>query len=165
MLAMYYIPILLTSLLAFLAMLLIIAIMCRGSVQMMGIARLRYRQSMKEVSFVVIYPLLFILLSASICVVIYSIVRHDRLPTYGSTITYVVGINLLIVIPPLAFLLHPYSWKNLTRCRRFRDDMETGTHYTVPPEDDDIDKGFTIKGATPPRTDITVSDIKFFATR
>ena len=155
MLTMYYIPILLTSLLAFFTMLLIIAVMCRGSVKMMGIARLRYRQSMKEVSFVVIYPLLFILLSASICVVIYSIVRHDRLPTYGSTIAYVVGINLLIVIPPLAFLLHPYSWKNLTRCRKFRDDMETGTHYTVPPEDDDIDKGFTIKGATPPRTDVS----------
>lgn len=155
MLTMYYIPILLTSLLAFLTMLLIIAVMCRGSVQMMGIARLRYRRSVKEVSFVVIYPLLFILLSASICVVIYSIVRHDHVPTYGSTITYVVGINLLIVIPPLAFLLHPYSWKNLTRCRRSSDDMETGTHYTVPPEDDDIDKGFTIKGAAPPRADIS----------
>jgi hypothetical protein len=124
----------------------------------MGIARLRYRQSMKEVSFVVIYPLLFILLSASICVVIYSIVRHDSVPTYGFTITYVVGINLLIVIPPLAFLLHPYSWKNLTTrcCRRCsHGDMETGTHYTVPPEDDDIDQGFTIKGVTPPRTDVS----------
>ena len=33
--------------------------------------------------------------------------------------------------------------------------MEIETHYTVPPEDDDIDKGFTIKGATPPRTDVS----------
>ena len=155
MLTMYYIPILLTSLLAFLTMLLIIVVMCHGSVQMMGIARLRYRRSMKEVCFVVIYPLLFILLSASICGVIYSIVRHDRIPTYGSTITYVVGINLLIVVPPLAFLLHPYSWKNLTHCKRFGDEVDTGTHYTVPPEDDDIDKGFTIRGASPPRTDIS----------
>ena len=155
MLSMYYVPILLTSLLALLTLLLIMAVMCRGSVQMMGIARLRYRRSMKEVCFVVVYPLLFLLVSAGICVVIYSIVHRDHVPTYHSTIAYVVGINLLIVIPPLAFLLHPYSWKNLLRCKRFNGDLDTGTRYTVPPEDGDIDRGFTIKGAAPPRTDVS----------
>ena len=38
MLTMYYVPILLTSLLAFVTVLLIMIVMCRGSVQMMGIA-------------------------------------------------------------------------------------------------------------------------------
>ena len=158
MLTMYYIPILLTSFLAFMTMLLIIAVMCRGSVQMGGIARLRYRQSVKEVCFVVIYPILFMLVSASICGVIYSIIHHNHVPTYSSTITYMVAINLLIVVPPLAFLLHPYSWKNLTRCKKSGGDADTGTHYTVPPEDDDIDGGFTIRGSAPPKSDISFID-------
>ena len=147
MLSMYYVPILLASVLAFLTMLLIMAVMCRGSVQMMGIAQLRYRRSMKEVCFVVIYPALFILLSAGICGVIYSIVHYDQVPSHASTITYVVAINLLILLPPLAFLLNPYSWKNLTR---HGTSSNTETHYTVPPEDDDIDEGFTIRGTAPP---------------
>ena len=155
MLAMYYVPLLLTSFLAFTTMLLIIAVMCQGSVQMMGIARLRYRQSMKEVCFVVIYPLLFIFLIVVICGVIYSIIHRDHIPTYSFTITYVVAINLLIVVPPLAFLLHPYSWKNLVRYRKFGSDAETGTYYTVPPEDEDIDRGFTIRGSTLPPSDIS----------
>ena len=146
MLTMYYVPILLTSFLALMTMLLIIAVMCRGSVQRGGIARLRYRRSVKEVCFVVIYPILFLFLSASICGVIYSIIHRDHVPTYSSTITYVVAINLLIVVPPLAFLFHPYSWKNLNRWRS-GSDADTGTHYTVPPEDDDIDSGFTIRGS------------------
>ena len=79
MLTMYYIPILLTSFLALLTMLLITAVMCQGSVQMRGIARLRYRQSVKEVFFVVIYPVVFIVvLTASICGLIYSILHSDE---------------------------------------------------------------------------------------
>ena len=148
MLSMYYVPILLTSVLAFVTMLLIMALLCRGSVQMMGVARLRYRRSMKEVCFVVVYPALFIFLSASICAVIYSIVHYDHVPSHASTITYVVGINLLIVFPPLAFLLHPYSWKNFSRCRPSNNKTDTGTHYTVPPEDDDIESGYTIRGSS-----------------
>lgn len=153
MLTMYYVPILLTSLLAFVTVLWIMVVMCRGSVQMMGIARLRYRQSMKEVCFVVIYPALFVFLSACICAVIYSIVHYDHAPGHTSTIIYVVGINLLIVLPPLAFLFHPYSWKNLAHCRGSQDNSDTVTRYYVPPEDDDIDQGFTIRGTIPPRSD------------
>ena len=155
MLVMYYIPILLTSFLAFVTMLLIMVVMCQGSVQMMGIAQLRYHQSLKEVCFVVIYPALFILLIVMICRVIYSIIHRDQVPTYSSTITYVVAINLLLIVPPHAFLLHPYSWKNLIRYRRSGRDAETGTYYTVPPEDEDIDRGFTIRGSAPPPSDIS----------
>ena len=154
MLTMYYIPILLTSVLAFMTMLFIIAVMCRGSMQMMGIARRRYRRSMKEVCFVVVYPILFIILSAGICAVIYSIIHYDRAPSPAFTITYVVAINLLIIFPPLAFLLHPYSWKSLACCRTCNENTDTVTNFIVPPEDDDIDQGFIIRGSSPPRADV-----------
>ena len=51
------------------------------------------------------------------------------------------------MIPALAFLLHPRVWKKaraIVRRSSLQSSVSAHTKYSVPPEDDDISKGYTI---------------------
>jgi hypothetical protein len=51
-----------------------------------------------------------------------------------------------VLIPALAFLLHPYVWKKVIACRKSPQNfISAQTEYSVPPEDDDISEGFIIR--------------------
>ena len=50
------------------------------------------------------------------------------------------------MIPALAFLLHPRVWKKVLACRNSSQNLISAQiEYSVPPEDDDISEGFTIR--------------------
>jgi len=48
-----------------------------------------------------------------------------------------------VVLIPLAFILHPKSWKNMFGKKENDDFMDD--EYSVPPEDDDIEEGIIIR--------------------
>ena len=147
MLVMYYVPVLLVSLFIVVTLLIIVVLMCRGSARMRGIAQMRFNRGVKEILFVLIYPLIFAIFSGIVVGIhIYSTVHRDETPTFTYTVVYIVGVNARVLMPSVGFLLNPYSWKYLIiQCTRTDDDDDTS--FYVPPEDDDIAQGITIRGS------------------
>ena len=64
-------------------------------------------------------------------------------------IVHAVADPILVLIPALAFLLPPRVWKKVKPCRTSpQNPVSAHTKYSVPPEDDDISEGYTIRPTT-----------------
>ena len=149
MMAMFYGPLVAIVVFGFVCMIVIILLLHRTSKHLHGGIRQQYHSCMKEIGMLIVYPLLYCLFCFVMLMTrIYSFTHansENRSPYYPLWIVHAVADPSRIVIPGLAFLLHPYVWKNILS-RHFSPDVDSAyTKYSVPPEDDDIDEGIIIR--------------------
>ena len=147
-------PIMATAIFVLISLILIIVLLRKSSKNLHGAVRLRYESSMKHIGLVLIYPLIYCLCCLFVLINhVYSFIypsihtytnqkRHD----YPMWIVHAVADPILVLIPALAFLLHPRVWKKVKPCRTSpQNPISAHTKYSVPPEDDDISEGYTIR--------------------
>ena len=150
MMVMFYGPLMGILIFGLVCMLSIIILLGRSSKNLHGAVRQRYRSSMKEIGLVLIYPIVYCLFCFLLLVNrIYSSAHtnsNDKPNSYPLWVIHAVADPGRILIPALAFLLHPHVWKNVLACRGWSKNAEStcNTKYSVPPEGDDI-KGYTIR--------------------
>ena len=136
----------------------IIFLLHRTSKYLHGGIRQRYKSSMKEMGMLLIYPLIYSLFcTIMLATRIYTFVHPkstasdiDHSPFYPLWLLHSIADPGRIVLPALAFLLHPYVWKTFLRqpncpCRSQDDAVSSYTKYSVPPEDSDISEGINIQ--------------------
>ena len=150
---MFYGPVVGIIIFVLISMILIITILWRSSKNLHGAVRLCYESSIKQIGFVLIYPLIYCLFSLLLLINrVYSAVHtysngHNS-PNYLLWIFHAVAGPSLFLIPSLAFLLHPHVWKKVI-CKACQispqSPVSAHTKYSVPPEDDDISEGYTIR--------------------
>ena len=151
MFSMSYGPLLSLIFAGFLCLLTITLILCRGStlnhkdVQSESAMQKRFKEGLKEMSFVLVFPLLYNLL----CLIIvanrlYSVTHSEAKPLYPLWIAHLIASPGRLLVSPVAFMLHPYTWKTLICHKRESGDIDT--HFIVPPEDEDIEEPIIIKG-------------------
>ena len=144
MMIMFYGPLVIIIVFGVVCMIIIILLLRRSSKHLHGGIREQYQNGMKEIGIVLVYPIIYCLFCFFMLVHrIYSSAHmNDLSPSYPLWIIHAVADPSLILIPALAFLLHPYVWKNI---RSPSNVVSAYTKYSVPPEDDDIDEGITIR--------------------
>ena len=144
MMVMFYGP--LIGILAFglLCMFAVILLLWRSSRHFHGGNRQKYRSSIKEIGMVLVYPIVY-LIFCSLLVMnrIYNFSVHT-IPYYPLWMVLAFADAGRIVIPAAAFLLHPHVWKKVISTCRSSSTLET-TGYSVPPEDEDISEGISIR--------------------
>ena len=150
MMLMFYGPLVAIVVFGLVCMIVIILLLHRTSKHLHGGIRQRYQSSMKEMGTLLVYPLIYCFFCCIMLVTrIYSYTHTystDRPPYYPLWIIHSVADPSRIVIPALAFLLHPYVWKSFLNRRSSSSDVTSVyTKYSVPPEDEDIDEGITIQ--------------------
>ena len=160
MLIMFYGPLAVILTFGLVCMIVVIVLVWTGSKHLHGCNRQKHRNNMKEIGFVLAYPIIYWIFCSFLLVNrIYSSVNtnsKDLPPYYPLWIIHAVADPARIVIPALAFLLHPHVWKNILsstfKNTRFNATSTYSTYaeYSVPPEDDDIDEGIKIR---PSKTD------------
>ena len=150
MIIMSYMPLISTLIFGMICLVTIIVLLQRSSNKMHGAVRQRYRSSMKEIGLILIYPIVYCIFCFFPLVNrIYSGTHtntNDHHQNYALWVIQAIAGPGRIVIPALAFLLHPRVWKKVLTCRNSSQNSITAqTGYSVPPEDDDISEGFTIR--------------------
>ena len=154
MAALFYGPMVAIVTFGLVCFLAIILLLHRTSKHLHGGIKQRYQSSMKEMGMLLVYPLIYSLFcTIMLATRIYTFVHpesNDHSPFYPLWILHSVADPGRIVLPALAFLLHPYVWKTFLRqstcpCRSPDDAISAYTKYSVPPEDSDIDEGITIQ--------------------
>ena len=146
MLVMFYGPLVGILIFGLVCMLSIIVLLRISSKNLHGALRQRYRNSMKEMGIVLIYPLLYCLFCLLLLINrIYSSTHTDLPNNYTLWIIHAVADPGRILIPALAFLLHPHVWKKVRACQAGTNAESAYTNFSVPPEDDDINEGYRIR--------------------
>ena len=148
MFSLFYGLLLLLMLFSVISLLVILIALCKRWVGLMGLQRRQYLRGIKEMAVVVVYPILYnvicILLVANRIDSSIRISRGEK-PFYPLWLAHALADSFRTLLPPLAFLLHPSSWKNLI-CPRKKRGPDTSGYYYVPPEDSDIKEGILIEG-------------------
>ena len=147
MFILYYGPLILLMIFSLLSLLVIVIALFNRWISLHGMVRRPYMRGIKEMALVMIYPLLYSL----ICILLVvnrvdsaiRIKNHEQ-PFIPLWIAHAFAESFRPLLPPLAFLLHPSTWKNLI-CAKKKDEEDTEYFY-IPPEDSDIDEGITIRG-------------------
>jgi len=101
----------------------------------------------RQMLLIAIYPLIYNIL----CIILLANhIREDtalekhKPPFFPLWMAEAIADPARVVLVPLAFILHPpKSWKNMFS-KQENDDF-TEDEYNVPPEDDDIEEGITIR--------------------
>lgn len=151
MLVMFYGPLVGILIFGLVCMVAIIVLLRMSSRDLHGALRQRYQSSMKEIGMVLIYPVVYCLFCFFLLVNrIYSSIHtnSDGHPhNYPLWVIHAVADPGRILIPALAFLLHPHVWKNIVlACRGLSNNAESAyTNFSVPPEGDDIIEGYRIR--------------------
>lgn len=99
---------------------------------MNGSVRKRYLQVTREMAIILLYPVLFNI----ICIIpivnrIDSAIRTSQKeePFYPLWLAHALANPFRVLIPPLAFLLHPGTWKNLVMDRFCPDRVHPNEEY------------------------------------
>ena len=150
MVVMYFGPVVGIVIFVLTSMIFIMVVLWRSSKSLHGAVRLCYENNMKQIGFVLIYPLIYCLFCLlSLVNRVYSAIHtysNHNPPNYPLWIIHAVADPSLSLIPALAFLLHPHVWKKVKACRASpQNPVSMYTKYSVPPEDDDISEGYTIR--------------------
>ena len=146
MFTLYYGPLIVLMIFSVLSLLVIVIALFNRWMSVHGMVRRQYMRGIKEMALVMIYPLLYSL----ICILLVvnrvdSAIRmknHEQ-PFIPLWIAHAFAEAFRPLLPPLAFLLHPSTWKNLVCVKKKEEDTE---YFYVPPEDSDIDEGIMIRG-------------------
>ena len=152
MMVMFYGPLMGILIFGLVCMVAIIVLLRRSSRDLHGALRQRYRSSMKEIGLVLIYPIVYCLFCFFLLVNrIYSTTHtnsNDYPQNYPLWVIHAVADPGRILIPALAFLLHPQMWKNVRACGTSPTNAVSAyTKFSVPPEGEDISEGYTIRPA------------------
>ena len=148
---MFYGPLVCILAFGLVCMFAIIILLWRSSRQLHGGNRQKSQSSMKEIGLVLVYPVVYWIFCSFLVVNrIYSSTHtntNNNRPYYPLWIIHAVADPGRIVIPAIAFLLHPHVWKKvLSTCRAsIHHETTMCTGYSVPPEFDDIDEGISIR--------------------
>ena len=149
MMVMFYCPLIVIVVFGLVCMISIITLLHRASKHMHGGIRQRYQSCMKEIGMLLVYPLIYCLFCFMMLVTrIYSFINansEEHSPYYPLWIMHAVADPSRMLVPGLAFLLHPYIWRNVLSCfSTSKDTKSVYTKFSIPPEDCDIDHGITI---------------------
>ena len=154
MMIMFYVPVISILIFGLICLVTIIVLLQWSSNKLHGAIRQHYRSSMKEIGLVLIYPIVYCLLCFfplvnriySTAHTNYTDSNNNHPHNYALWVIQAVADPGRIVIPALTFLLHPHVWKKVLACRNSSQNfISAQTEYSVPPEDDDISEGFTIR--------------------
>lgn len=118
-LVLYYGPLVLIVLLAVVCMVITISFVCCGAVKRHP-GKSKYTASktgkqqgyMKDIMIVLAYPILY----CAVCMLllanrVFSSVHYKEKPIVGLWLTHAVADPVRVLLPAIAFLLHPYVWK------------------------------------------------------
>ncbi|XP_064389922.1 uncharacterized protein LOC135337848 [Halichondria panicea] len=144
----FYGPLMFLMVFGFASLLVIVVALCKRWKSVQGLVRQRYTKGIKEIVFVMMYPILYNLICIFLVVNrINSAIRSSRgePPFYPLWLAHALADSFRTLLPPLAFLLHPSTWGNLM-CVKKREEDEDTEYFYVPPEDSDIGEGITIRG-------------------
>ena len=147
---MFYGPLMGILIFGLVCMVAIIVLLRRSSRDLHGALCQCYRSSMKEIGLVLIYPIVYCLFCFLLLVNrIYSTTHtnsNDYPQNYPLWVIHAVADPGRILIPALAFLLHPQMWKNVRVCGTSPTNAVSAyTKFSVPPEGEDISEGYTIR--------------------
>ena len=140
--SMYYGPLIIIITFTFVSFMVIGGILCKGA--QVGIAKEKYTRGVKDTVLIAIYPLVYNL----ICLLpianrIYSASNgsRGREPFFPLWIAHTLAEPARVLIPPIAFLLHPTSWKTMFS----KDAGNRTSSIHIEPEDEDIGTPITIQ--------------------
>ena len=111
----FYAPLVLIVLFSLLAMTITIVLVCYGAVRRGGQTLIdEHQRRMKEIIIVLAYPMLY----CTVCLLllanrIYSLAHPSNAPFVPLWITHAVADPVRVMLPAVAFLLHPYIWRDL----------------------------------------------------
>ena len=148
MMVMFYGPLVGILMFGVLCMLAIIILLWKSSKHLYGWNRQKYRSSIKEIGIVLVYPVVYCIFCIFLLMNrIYS-VTHTKVDDhfYPLWIIHAIADPGRIVIPAVAFLLHPHVWKKV--CRTISPNELSRSEVTgfyIPPEDEDVGEGIVIK--------------------
>ena len=131
----FYAPLILIVFFSVIAMCATIILVCYGAVRRHGKTIVdQHQRRMKEIMLVLAYPMLY----CTVCLLllanrIYSIARPSSTPFIPLWMTHTVADPVRVMLPAVAFLLHPYVWRDL--CNRRKPTV----HVVLPPREPDQD--------------------------
>ena len=147
--SLYYGPLIIIITFSFVSLMAITSILCKGAFGS-DVAQSAYSRCIKHTILIALYPLVYNLLCLlPIANRVYSAVNGSNggEPFFPLWIAHTLAEPARILIPPVAFLLHPGSWKTMFRiCRRTEIDSSRTPPLVIPPEDStDIDEHIIIE--------------------
>lgn len=109
----FYGPLVLIVLFALICMILTIVLVCHGAVRR-HFSVDHHQRRMKEIIIALAYPMLY----CTVCLLllanrVYSVAHSDKYPNVPLWITHTVADPVRVMLPALAFLLHPFVWRDL----------------------------------------------------
>ena len=144
--SLYYGPLIIIISFSFVSLMVVISTLCKGALSS-DVARSAYIRCVKQTILIALYPLIYNLLCLlPIANRIYSAVNGSNggEPFFPLWISHTLAEPARILIPPIAFLLHPGSWKTI--CRRTETDSSRTPPLVIPAEDStDIDENIVIE--------------------
>ena len=156
--SMYYGPLMVIVTFTFISLMAITSILCKGAVNKNGVARRTYSRGTRDTVLIAMYPVVYSL----ICLVaianrIYSAMNGSKgkEPFFPLWIAQTIAEPARVLIPPIAFLLHPNSWKTMFKLSSSRDYRPTShtASIHIPREDSDIESSIVIP-RSPPRIEL-----------
>ena len=146
MILLFFGPIVIIVLFSFISFTIIFIIVCRAASKLSGGNRIKTNPVRRQMLLIVIYPLIYNIL----CIILLAnhikedtaLEKHEP-PFFPLWMAEAIADPARVVLIPLAFILHPKSWKNMFGKHENDDFMDD--EYSVPPEDDDIEEGITIR--------------------
>ena len=114
----FYGPLVLIVLFSLICMILTIVLVCHGAVRR-HFAVDHHQRRMKEIIIVLAYPMLY----CTVCLIllanrIYSVSRPSHYPDIPLWYAHTVADPVRVLLPAVAFLLHPFVWRDLCSRRR-----------------------------------------------
>ena len=151
----FYGPLIIIITFSFVSLMAITSILCKGALNRSAVSKSTYRRCVKHTILIAIYPLIYNL----ICLLpivnrIYSASNGSRggEPFFPLWIAHTLAEPARVLIPPIAFLLHPSSWKTMFRIHRNTEIESSRTpSIHIPPEDPDIGEHIAIRTTSDPR--------------
>ena len=142
----FYGPLIIIIAFTFISFAAIGGILCKGALNEGGVAKKHYTRGVKSTILIAIYPLVYTL----ICLLpianrIYSASNGSRggKPFFPLWIAHTLAEPARVLVPPIAFLLHPNSWKTMfSKEAGIESDCTASIH--IQREDDDIETSITI---------------------
>ena len=115
----FYGPLVLIAVFSFSCMILTIVLVCHGAVRRHGspVTVDHHQRRMKEIIIALAYPMLY----CTVCLLllanrVYSVAHPGQNPNVPLWITHTVADPVRVMLPAIAFLLHPFVWRDL--CNR-----------------------------------------------
>ena len=130
-----YGPLLIVLTLNFLAILVVIVVLYRGTRKRSGTLQNQYKEAMKEVIPLLLYPVVYnILVSVALINTFYALANKTTFPLWQ---TQAIIYPVLPLVIPLVFILHPHTLKDLKKTAKkwHPQSLRSRTHFVVSRED------------------------------